>query len=113
MGKEALAHTAGLVKNFHFWSSLFSQKVVNLFGRDEVLIYGIFTYTHTHTHTHSHTHRQSPDGIAGTWWLVVRVRDGDGAPWEELHSCSGCYFQYRDFDSPRLEDLAPFAGEPC
>ena len=59
-------------------------------------------------------HRESPDGEAGKWLLVVRVRDGEGAEWEDVDTtCGGCNFYYRIGFTPRIENIEPSAGEPC
>ena len=57
--------------------------------------------------------RPTPDGQEWrSWSLVVRVRDGEGADWEEVDT-SCCRFQQRFGWTPYLERFAPYAGEPC
>ena len=45
---------------------------------------------------------------------MVRVRDGEGAEWEEVDtSCGNCNFQHRFYTTPWIERLEPYAGQPC
>ena len=44
---------------------------------------------------------------------MVRVRDGEGAEWEDVDTCGGCNFLYGFSRSPSIESLEPSAGQPC
>lgn len=57
--------------------------------------------------------RPSPNGDARAWSLIVRVRDGEGAEWEEVDTLCNTCFQQRNNWTPWLEALEPYAGEPC
>ena len=79
-------------------------------------MYITHTRTHAHTHTHTHTHyRATPDGLEKRGWsLNVRVRDGEGAEWEDVDtSCGSCNFHHRSFATPWIERLEPYTGPPC
>ena len=58
--------------------------------------------------------RTTPSGGEMFWRLIVRVRDGEGAEFEEVDtSCRNCRFEQRNGWTPFVEALSPYAGEPC